>query len=195
MAPLSRLVLTAATLLLTSVSAQAVTRYRVTDLGDLPGGTDHSYALGINDAGQVVGVGNHRPSSDSAFLWTASRGMQNLGANFSAAVDINNAGQIVGERYFANQNQAFLWTASRGMQALPLTRALGINRTGQVVGSNDSGVSLWTASGGVKALGIFGDGEAINNAGQVVGWDRDGGAFLWTASRGLQHLGQLPGGV
>ena len=39
----------------------------MTDLGDLPGGTDSSVAYGINEAGQVVGYGQV-VAGTSAFL-------------------------------------------------------------------------------------------------------------------------------
>ena len=78
MAPLARVVLMAATLLLTSLTAQAVVPYRITDLGDLPGGSDFSVARGINDAGRVVGFSSAATGS-RAFLWTRAGGMRDLG--------------------------------------------------------------------------------------------------------------------
>ena len=50
---------------------QAIGPYFVTDLGDLPGGNDYSYALGINASGQVVGESSIGSGHDGvrAFLW------------------------------------------------------------------------------------------------------------------------------
>jgi hypothetical protein len=39
----------------TTPQVHAAVLYTVTDLGDLPGGSDYSIAYGINDSGQVVG--------------------------------------------------------------------------------------------------------------------------------------------
>ena len=47
------------------------------DLGDLPGGGDLSTAYDVNDAGQVVGVGNVATGS-RAFLWNSILGMVDL---------------------------------------------------------------------------------------------------------------------
>jgi probable HAF family extracellular repeat protein len=56
-------------------SAIAVTRYRVIDIGDLPGGDDRGSAEGINSLGHVVGGGaTISPDGESvghAFLWTS----------------------------------------------------------------------------------------------------------------------------
>lgn len=70
------------------------------DLGTLPG-TNLSYALGINEGGDVVGtsIGLSFPQGH-AFLWSPAGGMVDLGAlagrASSHAAGINNAGQVVG---------------------------------------------------------------------------------------------------
>jgi probable HAF family extracellular repeat protein len=131
------------------------------DLG--PGG-----ALGINDAGQVVGAGDN-----GAFLWTRSGGQQDLsplpGHIGSQAWKINNVGQIVGESYGPGQHRAVLWTPTNGMQDL-----------GVLPGDDES----WATD--------------INDAGQVVGLSLDltgpdyrSRAFLWTSSEGMQDLSTL----
>ncbi len=48
----------------------------MTDLGDLPGGDDFSYANGINDHGQVVGFSS-AATGDRGFLWQGA-GMTDL---------------------------------------------------------------------------------------------------------------------
>lgn len=72
------------------------------DLGTLDGKTK-SYAVGINDSGQVVGTSSsssHRDNDSRAFVTGANGvGMINLGAmdgDWSIANGINNLGQVIG---------------------------------------------------------------------------------------------------
>jgi probable HAF family extracellular repeat protein len=74
----------------------------MTNLGDLPGGSDISYAWGINNAGQVVGYSG--AATGSAFLWqngvmtalSTVVGVAGTGWSLIEALAINDAGQIVG---------------------------------------------------------------------------------------------------
>lgn len=96
--------------------------YSVQDLGDLPGGTDGSSAMDINDLGQVVGY-SRTGTGYRAFLWTSGGGMQNLGdlpggEDYSYAFAINDLGQVVGYSPAATGTHAFLWTSGGGMQDL-----------------------------------------------------------------------------
>jgi probable HAF family extracellular repeat protein len=82
-----------------SGTAQAA-GYTVTWLGDLPGGTNSSFATGINDAGTVVGR-SFATTGSRGFVWDAANGMTDLGdlpggSNYSYAYAINNAGQVAG---------------------------------------------------------------------------------------------------
>lgn len=128
-------------------------KYRITDLGTLPG-HNYSYAIGINSLGQIVGVSENASDYNSrrAFLWTKKAGMKDLGV----------------------------------LQGAAYSTATGINDLGQVVGNSGANAFLWTASGGMQDLGAIGDVEAINNSGQIVGFD--GRAFIWTKQNGKQYL-------
>lgn len=100
--------------------AAALPTFTVTDLGDLPGGSD-SVARGINDAGQVVGVSD-AATGNRAFLWEAGSGMVQLdtlidaldplaGLNLRVAVDINSSGQIAATgRFSGGAQRAYLLT-------------------------------------------------------------------------------------
>jgi probable HAF family extracellular repeat protein len=120
------------------------------DLGTLPGGDGSSFAHGINDSGQVVGISGN--SNGRAFLWDASNGMQDLGAlpggRSANANGINSTGQVVGEseRFDPDRGQyvydAFVWQngtmsdlndLSAGSDLI-LEDAIAINNAGQIVG-------------------------------------------------------------
>jgi probable HAF family extracellular repeat protein len=216
MARLTRVVLAAGMLLLTSLTAQAVLPYRITDLGDLPGGSDFSVARGINDIGQVVGSSG-AATGERAFLWSRAGGLKDLGdlpggEDFSQASGINNAGQVVGSSSAAAETRAFRWTPGGGMQNLGVlpgrdsSAASAINNAGQVVGSSSAffpepRAFRWTAAGGMQALSDqVSAANGINDAGQVVGWVLSGGLqpFLWTASGGghfLPGVGSFGSGI
>ena len=86
------------------------------DLGELVG-CQIACALGVNDAGQIVGT----TADDRAFLWTPSCGLVYLcqsGAKRGSANGINNFGQVVGHVRVAGKRHAFLWDARDGMVLL-----------------------------------------------------------------------------
>jgi probable HAF family extracellular repeat protein len=145
-------------------------------LGDLPGGSFHSYALGIGAGGNViVGVGNS--GTAEAFRWDQTNGMTGLGflpgGTRSEALDVNTDGTVVvgGSQSAASgpYGEAFRWTTN-GMIAL-----------GFLPGGNNSGAKAVSADGGV-----------------VTGWSDSTGyiteAFRWTTN-GMTGLGDLPGGL
>jgi probable HAF family extracellular repeat protein len=173
------------------------------DLGTLPGDRN-SVAHGINASGQVIGESYIGSSPGHAFLWDATSGMQDLGtlpgARDSFAYGINGSGQVVG----VSGPHAFLWDATNGMQdlgALPGDSgsiARSINDSGQVVGRSFHDLFRLTYHAFIWQNGTMSDlndlipagsgltllsAEAINNAGQIVGWGVSGGtirAFLLT---------------
>src|SRR5438477_6589154 len=95
----------------------------MTDLGTLGG--DTSYALGINDSGEVVGYSYLADNvTRHAFIWTASGGMVDLGTlpggAWSEGQKINASGEICGEGLDANGRQVpFFWSASTGFISAP----------------------------------------------------------------------------
>jgi len=110
------------------------------DIGCLPNetGVCYSYAIDINNRGQVVGG----TGSDHAFLYSNGAMTQIEPADSSAgrAYSINNQGQVVG--YYYNQSnvgRAFLYSQGVftriGPVDSPYTVAFDINERGQVVGS------------------------------------------------------------
>ena len=111
----------------------------VINLGALPGST-YSFALGINDAGQTVGVSGVG-GVGAATEWSGG-GVINLGAlpgsTSSAATGINDAGQTVGYSGVGSDD-ATEWSGGNvinlgGLPGSFFSDALGINDAGQAVG-------------------------------------------------------------
>jgi len=169
-----------------------------------------SSAVGINNAGQVVGSMRTHGKQDRAFLWSASTGMRDLGtlpgSKGITANGINDAGQVLGESVEMTgpstmAYHTFLWSVSTGMQDLgqltsngSIARMSAINKAGQLVGvsppGNGSHAVLWSPSAGMHDLGRLGglgqpmcfEAHAINAGGQVVGM-----ANIYNSTAAIQH--------
>jgi len=162
--------------------AQAMPVYSVTDLGTLGG---NSYALGLNNNGDVVGYSYTSAGSIHAFLF--SDGLMSdlgaLGGSYSVASDINDKGTIVGQaENSAGQDHAFVYEKGSmtdlGTLGGTESGAGGINNLGQVVGSSMNAAGTTQAflysNGGMTELNTWGGGASyatdINNGGDIVGW-------------------------
>jgi probable HAF family extracellular repeat protein len=194
-----------------SLIATASWSQSITWLGTLPG-FDRSYAHGVSDNGVVVGYAFNAAEQASAFRWTASGGMQNLGGVGTVAYGVSADGSVV---VGVSVVRAFRWTASNGMQDLGTlpggtrSEAYGVSANGAVVVGwssyydYDSGryyeyAFRWTASDGMQNLGtLLGGGRSVAygvsaDGSVVVGTAYDGTwpqrAFRWTASRGMEDL-------
>ena len=163
------------------------------DLGTLGGNT--SYAIGINDNGEVVGYSYLADNvTTHAFTWTAAGGMVDLGSlpggTSTQGSCINNAGNVGGNGIDANGRQVpFFWSATGGFQTLPENTgdsrnySFGINDrdelTGQQYGSGNSGeivhAFFWAPIDGIKQNlppltgGLHTVGNSINNKEQITG--------------------------
>ena len=143
----------------------------------LPGGTV-SGAIGINNAGTVVGYSNlkgHDPSDFFAVKWSPTGAITNLGTlsggTSSAAFQVNSAGEISGDSFLASGVvNAARWTDNKiknigKLQGAIFSAGLAINDNGYIVGES-----------------VFSYGPPIVSHG-----------FLWNGSV-MKDLGTLPGG-
>jgi probable HAF family extracellular repeat protein len=125
-----------------------------------------SFAVDINNAGQVVG--GWREAGDTAplrgFYYEAGvmRDIGTLGGDFTVVNDINNAGIAVGVSALADRTErGFVYdgTTMTSIGTLPthrLSYAAAINASGLVVGNSSTGISAlaisWTRKDGIVDL-------------------------------------------
>jgi probable HAF family extracellular repeat protein len=189
-----------------------------TDLGFMGGG-NYSEALGINDAGAVVGVAALANTNQHAFLWQNGQ-FTDLstwpgGGAASKAYAINNQGWIVG----LNASVASVWR-NGAVTALPMppgisafTPAVDVNDAGDIIATgakvfpdevgvlwrNGTPIDLGTLPGGtisrarrINARGeIVGEARAANGFFHAVKWTVTGSTTTYCTAK-TNHLGCLP---
>jgi probable HAF family extracellular repeat protein len=184
----------------TSYVATEWSNGQVFSLPSLPGFTFAGLALGINNAGQAVGLDQDAPGHGVATEWSNGQ-VINLGgppgSTSNSAVSINNAGQVAGYSFASNDN-ATEWSNGQVFNLGPLW-ANDINEAGQVVGYNGSVATEWSNGQTINLPllpgSIDSQAEGINNAGQVVGYSTLGYgnvATEWSNGQ-LAPLPLLPG--
>lgn len=189
--------------------------YTVLDLGTLGGST--STALGIDEAGTIVGYATDASSVKHAARWDAG-GVLDLGAPagfiVSSAVAGNELGQVAAngegnpQAIQAYRWEGGVWSPLGTLPGRSESMAAGIDASGRIAGSSftlgagDDRGFLWD-SGVLTDLGTLGGAtraQGLNDFGQVVGSSLadlgDGTqatrAFLWRAGV-MAGLGVLPG--
>jgi probable HAF family extracellular repeat protein len=174
-------------------------------------GGHSSSALGINNAGQVVGYSYlyYGASMRHAFIWDDVNGLVDLGSagyENSIAHAINESGVVTGYTKSAGfSGEAFIWDDVNGMQLLPtmggqIMFGLDINESNTVVGHgfNASGLMrgfVWSAIDGLTEIGTLGGTESylyqVNDSGQAVGSAQDAGGvyrpIIWDAVNGIRQ--------
>ena len=126
---------------------------QVQNLGVLNPGDTFSEAFSINSDGLIAGISSG--TGDSAVLWDPSQpntptSLGDFGGGESQALDINDDGQVVGYSLTKNQKSAlgFIWQNGKMVnlnkvltshRSHTIEIANGINNTGHIVGSMESG--------------------------------------------------------
>jgi probable HAF family extracellular repeat protein len=166
----------------------------------LPG--EQSRALGLNDAGAVVGQAELPGGKSVEPVRWKNAALEGLHICCSGvAKAINQKGQVAGDTYDANgRYHAFLWTAGRTCRLdLPseqFSSALALNDLGQVVLRSDpAGLFLYQAGKRQKLDLPKSQPLAINNQSVIVGAfgpnpDKQY-AFVWDKIQGRRDLNQL----
>lgn len=173
-------------------------QFLVTDLGTLGG--DHTWALDLNEKGQVVGFSEKTQvdHTSSSFLW--ENGSMSELLMDGDVFRLNNNEQIIGILNDTTGTPAIFDLATRKRVATlrgKMVRVTDMNDHGQVVGSVDKVIGggldgvpsqgfLWE-DGVLKYLGTLGgvssSATGINNKGQIVGTsstaDGKPKTFLW----------------
>lgn len=201
-------------LLLTASSALAL-QYAIVELGTLGG--SQSFALDINNSGQITGNARTAANVLHTFLWQDGA-MIDLGilpestTDFSRGFAINELGQVTGESD-NNISKAFLFDPGTNLLInighLGGGSAFGadINDEGQIVGSSSNGLrtrAFLFSSGAMQDLGTllgsqdsFARAWGINSGGDVVGFSRNAAdtashATLWSNGQ-ILDLGAFGG--
>ncbi|OGP51892.1 MAG: hypothetical protein A2Y79_09185 [Deltaproteobacteria bacterium RBG_13_43_22] len=189
------------------------------DLGTLPGGK-WSFAMDINDNGEIVGYSDRQTGYFHGFVWSEKTGMTDIGAlsdpGVSFAMAINNKGQVVGMGRLSGMYQPMiLWTEQEGLEMIGTfpgenyASPVAINEQGQAVGSAADGSTfsafMYSNKIGFLRIGDLPGGDkstavGINNNGIVVGYsffsdssnpDKKVQGFIWTDKEGLSPLQSL----
>jgi probable HAF family extracellular repeat protein len=139
----------------------------MTDLGTLGG--DSSFALGVNDSGEVCGYSYLADNTTyHAFTWTAAGGMVDLGTadgHSTRAWAINSAGDVAGD---SGTLLPFYWSPEGGFVLI-----------GRPPGYNFA----------------FGINDQSEVTGQFYVPQRSVQAFFWSPTRKVQTIGDLSGGL
>ena len=186
-------------------------------LGSLGNAAGYGYALGINDAGTIVGYSFTMPGTASpyhAFIYAGGvmADIGTLGGTTSSANGINNNGIVVGSSATLGDTAHHAFTYSAGVMTDMGTlggansQATAVNASGAAAGFSSTAGDLAThaflySAGLLTDLGTLGGSNSfasgINNAGAIVGYSSNPGdsahrGFLYQNGT-MTDLGTLGG--
>lgn len=152
-------------------------------------------AMGINNAGQIVGTyfveDDYR--SVNAIVWKDGllTELVSLGGHWTLPTAINDAGQVVGASAIESRSyHAFLWSDGKMIDLGSInggtTIAEDINNRGQIIGNLEEPLAL----GDRGNCWIYDEGQFFNLNDLI---SPDSGWSLW-AAEGINDLGQIVGG-
>ncbi len=187
-----------APLMVLASNSMAMTSYNLISLGTMGGFS--SYAMGINDSGQVVGYSylDEHGNQIRGFISNPGGGQLNdigsLGGTTTLATDINNLGQITGLSYGqTGPYHSFISDPNGGslhdmgtLSSSPNDYSWGsaINDLGQVVGLSDL-----NSSGGYAFISEP-NGGSLSNLGSLENYNA---GFQLTQATDINNLGQVVG--
>lgn len=165
-------------------------------LGTLGG--EYSYAVDINDSGQVVGYSEIETGEERIFIWDQENGMRPWEhSNFPKGCHIegiNNSGQITG---FTDDNKVLIWCGDDQAYTLGSECLIynTLNNKGQIVGHcyrNGPTNFIWDSTNGIQYIfpydfsTLMCDARDINDNGQIAGtWFDEKRAFVWDSINGM----------
>lgn len=172
----------------------------LTELDDQ--GSDFSWAMAINDRGDIAGVVRYPPAIDGWFraaLWEngVMRVLGDAGVN-AWVRDMNNDGVVVGHLQLGGYRRATIWVNGVAQRLAELpgaleAEAMAINSSGWIVGVSYlpgpypgvATITLW--KGAMSAPISLGPGtveaHSINDAGVIVATSGDRLPFTWNDGR------------
>jgi len=191
--------------------------FNIVNIGTLGGPS--SFALDVNEAGQVTGNSRYTTTNTRlhAYLWSENSlldlGYLTNGVEFSRGYAINDSGFVVGESD-NNISKAFLWDGTNMVNIGTLGGASAvahdINSAGEIVGASSNGSASRPYKrdlfGMMQDLGTLlgttnstGRAWGLNEAGAAVGLSRNAAnttshATLWMGGS-ISNLGSLAGGT
>ena len=183
-------------------------------IGTLGGG--ETFAVDVNDLGQVTGSSTNVIGVEHAYVWSAGAGMLDIGGvnqGYAEALALNNRGVVTG---IAAQSAltAFRWSAASGIEDLGALApglssvGLALNDAGLIAGAsatvdNRRHAFAWARSTGMVDIdtlnGVDALPVAVGAKGEVAGnrlASLDSPAyrpFLWTPATGMVDLGTAGG--
>lgn len=180
----------ASTFITNSSSAQVL--YRLSDIGDLPGGDEWNWGGAINDFGEVAGASVTESGPTNEFTrvrpyhWSESTGITEIPApldsQYAYGTGINSDGliSIYSRSLRGRANRGWIWnpSVSERVEIQPIVAGNSIdiesiNDFGWVTGTESSIGYRWDPVNGIEHLSDLGrqptETRAINNVGQIAG--------------------------